>query len=209
MRKQFLSVLLALGAMGGLAACTPGTGTGEPTPTTGTASEAPTTPGSTSTPAEPENTQPGTAAPATTTPGTTPPDAETTDPAPAPPVPAPLPSGPGKGEAELAITVKPSQDATAVSYTLVCKEGAPAAESQHPGAAAACAALKENAAILNEPGPRKDVSCTQQYGGPQVATVTGVVDGIPVERTFMLRNGCEIGAWNAAKDVLGSAGGAV
>jgi Subtilisin inhibitor-like len=212
MRKQFLSVLLALGAMGGLAACTPGTG--EPPATTGTASESPASPGPASTPAEPENTQPGTAAPATTTPGTTtpgttPPDAETTDPAPAPPAPAPLPSGPGKGDAELAIAVKPSQDGIAVNYTLVCKDGVPAAETQHPGAAAACAALKENAAILNVPGPRKDVSCTQQYGGPQVATVTGVVDGIPVETTFMLRNGCEIGAWNAAKDVLGSAGGAV
>lgn len=191
MRQQFLSVLLALGVMGGLAACNPGTGTGEPTPTTGTASESPAAPGSTSTP------------------GTMAPDAETTDPAPAPPAPAPLPSGPGKGDAELAITVKPSQDSAAVNYTLVCKNGVPAEESQHPGAAAACAALKENAAILNDPGPREGVACTQQYGGPQVATVTGIVDGIPVETTFMLRNGCEIGAWIAAQDVLGSAAGAV
>ena len=207
MRKQFLSVLLALGAMGGLAACTPGTGTGEPTPTTGTASEAPTSPGSTSTPAEPENTQPGTAAPATTTPGTTPPDAETTDPAPAPPAPAPLPSGPGKGEAELAITVKPSQDGTAVSYTLVCKEGAPAAESQHPGAAAACAALKENAAILNAPGPRKDVSCTQQYGGPQVAVVTGWFLARRVHTEFRRTDGCEIARWQAMAPLLGGIAG--
>jgi hypothetical protein len=207
MRKQFLSVLLALGAMGGLAACTPGTGTGEPT-TTGTASESPASPGSTSTPEEPENAQPGTGASADTTPGSMPPDAETTDPAPAPPAPAPLPSGPGKGDVELAITVRPSEDGTAVNYTLVCRDGSPAAESQHPGAAAACAALKENAGILDQPGPRSDVLCTQQYGGPQVATVTGVVDGIRVETTFALRNGCEIGAWNAAKDVLGSASGA-
>ena len=48
-----------------------------------------------------------------------------------------------------------------------------------------------------------------QYGGPQEATVTGVVDGQPVETTFTLRDGCEIAAWNAAKDVLGSTGGAV
>jgi hypothetical protein len=212
MRKQFISVLLALGAMGGLAACTPGTGTGQPTGTPGATSESPATPGSpspgstpgASTPTEPENTQPGTAAP-----GTTPPDAESTVPAPAPPAPGPLPSNPGNGDAELAISVKPSKDGAAVSYTLVCKGGAPAAESQHPSAAAACTALKENASILNQPAPRKDVSCTQQYGGPQVATVTGAVDGTPVESTFMLRNGCEIGAWNAAKDVLGSAGGAV
>jgi hypothetical protein len=200
MRKQFISVLLTLGVVGGLAACSPDTGTGQPTP--GATSASPGT-------SEPGTPAPGTSAPGTTAPGTTPPDAETTVPAPAPSAPAPLPSGPGTGDAELAIAVKPSQDGTAVNYTLVCKAGAPVAESQHPSAAAACAALKKNPAVLNQPGPRKDVSCTQQYGGPQVATVTGAVDGTPVESTFMLRNGCEIGAWNAAKDILGSAGGAV
>ena len=86
------------------------------------------------------------------------------------------------GNAELAISVKPSEDGTAVNYTLVCKGGAPVAESQHPSAAAACAVLKENASP-NQPAPRKNVSCTQQYGGPQEATVTGAVDGTPVETT--------------------------
>ena len=192
MRKQLISVLLALGAMGGLAACTPGTGPGQPsaTPT----SESPGT---------------GTSSPASPAPGTTPPDAETTVPAPAPPAASPLPSGPGAGDAELSITVKTSKDATAVNYTLVCKGGVPVAESQHPKAAAACTALKNNAAILNRAAPSKDISCTQQYGGPQVATVTGVVDGTPVETTFALRDGCEIGAWNAAQDVLGSSSGSV
>jgi hypothetical protein len=199
MRKQLISVLLALGAMGGLAACTPGTGPGQPsaTPTSeapGTGTQSPgVTPG------------PGTSSPA----GSTPPDAETTVPAPAPPAASPLPSGPGTGDAELSITVKASKDGTAVNYTLVCKGGVPVAESQHPKAAAACTALKKNAAILNRAAPSKDVSCTQQYGGPQVATVTGVVDGTPVETTFALRDGCEIGAWNAAQDVLGSSAGAV
>ena len=69
----------------------------------------------------------------------------------------------------------------------------------------ACTALKSNAAILS-PAPRPtDQACTQQYGGPQQATVTGVVDGKPVEANFSLTDGCEIAAWNAAKDVLGSA----
>jgi hypothetical protein len=39
--------------------------------------------------------------------------------------------------------------------------------------------------------------------------VTGVVDGRSVEANFSLRDGCEIAAWNAAKDVLGATGGAV
>jgi len=133
----------------------------------------------------------------------------TTVPAPAPPSAAPLPSGPGAGDAELSITVKASKDGKAVSYTLVCKDGAAMAESQHPNAAAACTALKNNAAIVNAAAPPKGISCTQQYGGPEVATVTGEVNGTPVETSFALRDGCQIGAWNAAKDILGAAGGAL
>jgi hypothetical protein len=203
MRKLLISVLLALGAVGGLAACTPDTGSGQPSPTP--TSESP----GTGTPSPGATPGPGTSSPASPAPGTTPPDAETTVPAPAPPAASPLPSGPGAGDAELSITVKASKDGTAVNYTLVCKGGAPVAESQHPKAAAACTALKNNAAILNRAAPSKDVSCTQQYGGPQVATVTGVVNGTPVETTFALRDGCEIGAWNAAQDVLGSSSGSV
>ena len=104
--------------------------------------------------------------------------------------------------------IKPSETGTATNFTLVCQNGVPAAESQHPNAAAACIAIKNNPAILSPVPAGKDQTCTQQYGGPQVATVTGVVDGRPVQATFSLTDGCEIAAWNAAKDVLGSSGGA-
>ncbi|MFP5311915.1 MAG: serine protease inhibitor, partial [Actinomycetes bacterium] len=62
--------------------------------------------------------------------------------------------------------------------------------------------------ILAPEAPGTAQACTQQYGGPQTAAVTGVVDGVAVDSTFARTNGCEISAWNAAKDVLGSAGGA-
>jgi hypothetical protein len=182
MRKQLARTALVLLAVAGLAGCTGGT---PPAPS----SPAPT--GATTGPAS----------------GTPSPDTETTVPAPSPSA-APLTSGPGQGNAELAIMVKTSETGTPASFTLVCQKGVPAAESQHPDAAAACTALKNNPAILG-PAPRAtDQACTQQYGGPQQATVTGVVDGIPVEAGFSLRDGCAIAAWNAAKDVLGSSGGA-
>ncbi|MFP3463049.1 SSI family serine proteinase inhibitor [Arthrobacter globiformis] len=207
MRKQLISVLLALAATGGLAACTPNNGTGQPSATPGSTGPGTSSPGTSS----PGTGTPGTETPGTGTPspGSTPPDAETTVPAPAPPSASPLPSGPGAGDAELSITVKASKDGKAVNYTLVCKDGAPMAESQHPNAAAACTALKNNAAIVNAAAPPKGISCTQQYGGPQVATVTGEVNGTPVETSFALKDGCQIGAWNAAKDILGAAGGAL
>lgn len=183
MRKQLSHAALVLMAVAGLAACSPGGGTPSPSATA---------------PAS-------TGASATATPS---PDTETTSPAPSPSA-APLTSGPGQGNAELAIMVKPSETGTPENFTLVCVDGVPAAESQHPDAAAACLALKNNAALLS-PAPRPtDQACTMQYGGPQEATVTGMVDGQPVETTFTLRNGCEIADWNAAKDVIGSTGGAV
>ena len=183
MRKELSHAAIVLMAIAGLAACSPGAGP-SPSPT----ASAPTSAASPSV--------------------TLPPDAETKTPAPSPPA-APLPSGPGEGNAELAIMVKPSETGTPSNFTLVCVDGVPAAESQHPDAAAACSAVKNDAALLS-PAPRPtDQACTQQYGGPQEATVTGVVDGQAVEATFSLRDGCEISAWNAAKAVLGSTGGAV
>ena len=104
MRKQLSHAALVLMAVAGLAACTPGGGGGE-TPS-------PTSPSATVTPS---------------------PDTETTAPAPSPSA-APVTSGPGQGNAELAIMVKPSETGTPANFTLVCVDGVPAAESQHPDA---------------------------------------------------------------------------
>ncbi|SDL08481.1 hypothetical protein SAMN04487916_105277 [Arthrobacter sp. ov407] len=198
--RPALVLAAVLMAVAGLAACTPN---GGPTPSPSTS----TTPG---TPSSPAPTAPS---------GSPSPDTETTSPAP-PPSAVPLPSGPGQGNAELAIMIKPSETGTAANFTLVCHNGVPAAESQHPNAAAACIAIKKNPAILSPAPAGKDRVCTQQatvqqatgqpaiYGGPEVATVTGVVDGHQVQATYSQTDGCEIAAWNAAKDVLGSSGGA-
>lgn len=182
MRKVWIRAFV-LASMVGLSACSPGGG-----------------------PASPSPSAPASSSPSTSTPS---PDTETTVPAPAPPAsPAPASSVPGAGNAELSIMVKPAESDPALNYTLVCKDGVPAAESSHPTAAAACTALKTNPAALS-PAPRAaDQACTQQYGGPQQATVTGMVDGTPVDASFGRRDGCEISQWNDAKDILGSAGGA-
>ena len=44
--------------------------------------------------------------------------------------------------------------------------------------------------------------CTEQYGGPATASITGTVDGKSVERDFDLKNGCGISAWNDALPLL-------
>lgn len=176
-------------AVGLLTACSGGSGGGNTSPT-----------------AEPSVS--ATAAPSSSAAPTPSADAETTQTAPAPEPSQPPSSGPGQGTAELSIAVIPAEGQAAVNYTLVCQDGVASAESSHPTAAAACAALKANAAILS-PNKPVDQACTQQYGGPETATVSGVLDGTPVDASFSRTDGCTISAWNAAHDVLGVTGGAV
>jgi hypothetical protein len=179
-----LRPLLAILALAGLAACTAAPDGAAPSSANPTAS--------------PSSSQGASGSPA--------PDTETTVPAPSPSAPPAPPAGPGAGNAELAIMIKPSPAEPAVNYTLVCRDGRPTTESKHPAPEAACAALKNNAAILS-PAPKTTAQvCTQQYGGPQTATVTGIVDDTPVDVTFARADGCEIAAWNAAQDVLGASG---
>jgi Subtilisin inhibitor-like len=61
-----------------------------------------------------------------------------------------------------------------------------------PKPEAACSRLTRKAL---RPLPR-DLICTQIYGGPQKARVTGRVDGQPVDARFSRTNGCEIHRWD-------------
>ena len=56
-----------------------------------------------------------------------------------------------------------------------------------------------------EPVP-DDVACTQQFGGPQTATITGTLDGRDVDARFARNNGCEIARWEKAAPLLEAAG---
>src|SRR5262245_25013480 len=52
-----------------------------------------------------------------------------------------------------------------------------------------------------EPTPG-NVACTQQYGGPEKATVKGTFKGEQVDATFSRENGCEIARWEDAAPLL-------
>ena len=152
---------------------------GTPTPgTTGSASQAPSSSPSSSSPSS----SPGSATPSAS-------------------------AATGTGSAELSITLVESPDAAPQTFTLVCADGVPAAESNHPTAAEACTSIKNNPAILNPAPTKTDQACTMQYGGPATAKVTGSVDGKEVSASFNRTDGCQIALWDAAKSVLGSDGG--
>lgn len=182
MRLRIVRSVLAVLAVAGLAACTPPPGGGSPS-SSAPGSSTSSTPSASPTGLLPDETESPSGKP---TPSFT--------------------TTPGRGDAELSIIVKPSPTAAEESYTLVCTDGVPAAESHHPTAAAACAALKKNPALLTRTPRPSDQVCDQRYGGPQTATVTGAVDGVGVESSYKLTDGCEIAAWAAVADILGSSG---
>lgn len=66
---------------------------------------------------------------------------------------------------------------------------------------AGCAAIAAKGASLFEPTPAGR-SCTELYGGPQEARVTGSVFGQGVNSRFSRTDGCEIARWDAITSLV-------
>ena len=67
---------------------------------------------------------------------------------------------------------------------------------------AACLALASPEVVTRlVQGAPADQVCTEQYGGPDVATITGTIDDRPVDTTVDRTNGCGISDWD---DLLGA-----
>ena len=64
----------------------------------------------------------------------------------------------------------------------------------HPQPAEACEEIKAAGAKVFEPVP-KDQACTMIFGGPQTATIVGLIRRAHVDATFSRSNGCEIDRW--------------
>ena len=107
---------------------------------------------------------------------------------------------------ELTVTLRPTgADGPTHSWTLRCDPPA----GDHPDPAAACAALAELEAPF-APIP-EGTACTEIYGGPATASVTGTYRGAAVDATFGRANGCEIDRWDKHAPIVdpeGSAAGA-
>ena len=82
-------------------------------------------------------------------------------------------------------------------YTLVCGD---APEGDHPDPAAACAHLAGMDAPF-APLP-SDMACTEQYGGPETARISGRWHGEPVEVDLSRTDGCRISQWEGFGPVL-------
>jgi hypothetical protein len=89
------------------------------------------------------------------------------------------------------------------TWTVAC---APA-RGTLPKPAVACRKLAAGGAKLLAP-MRKDLLCTQIYGGPQVARVVGTVKGRRVAVSLHRRDGCGISRWDKLAPWLVPPGGA-
>jgi hypothetical protein len=111
---------------------------------------------------------------------------------------APTPSG-GTSLAQLTITVdKDGDDGAGKAKTIDLR-------CEGEGDSAACDALADLKDKAFKPTPGM-TACTEQYGGPEVATVKGTLRGKPVDARFSRENGCAIARWNDVSELLKAAG---
>lgn len=99
--------------------------------------------------------------------------------------------------ADLTVTVDDGQG-QATTYELTCSgptDGT--ATGTAPDPAAACQAVADAGGVEAFAPPAADVVCTEQYGGPQTATISGTVNGEPVSADLSRTDGCEISRWDA------------
>ena len=94
---------------------------------------------------------------------------------------------------DLTITYWPAgRDGDSRSATLMCDPDG----GTHPDPNGACDVLLQHEDAL-QPVPG-DVACTEIYGGPQLATISGS----GVDATLSRTNGCEIARWDALAAVV-------
>lgn len=104
-------------------------------------------------------------------------------------VPTPIPST--SPHTSLRISVWPEGvDGPMRQWSVDCPGG-----GNLPDRARACGLLARRARSVFAALP-SDVACTEIYGGPQIASVSGRFRGRPVAARFSRRNGCEIARWD-------------
>lgn len=113
---------------------------------------------------------------------------------------------PGEQPAATALDVTIDNGETQSSFRVVCDD-APRFEgdagARDPKAACdAVAAAKGRLLTLSDPD-REPELCTEIYGGPDKAAITGTVDGDPVDVEVARNNGCGISDWDSLEPLLG------
>ena len=110
-------------------------------------------------------------------------------------------------EIDLIIRLTESPGAPEYVFQLAASGGALAEGCTLPDSPAALSAVTQHGEDIFFPKPGPPKMCTQQYGGPQVAVVTGWFLGREVHTQFSRTDGCEIARWRAMAPLLGGVAG--
>ena len=113
------------------------------------------------------------------------------------PAPAPASRTQSLPRNDLLVEIHRGGSSPTESYRLTCGS---TVSGNHPAGAAACAHL---AALADPFAPiPADQMCTQIYGGPQTAHVTGRWKGAAVDLRLSRVDGCRIEQWNSLGPLL-------
>jgi hypothetical protein len=94
--------------------------------------------------------------------------------------------------AKLSVTVWPQgKSGRGINYRLACPQGT----GTLPAAHSACSKLRRRNIKAFAPIPA-GTACTELYGGPRAARVTGHFAGKSIKANFDRTNGCEIARWS-------------
>ncbi|SCC39019.1 Subtilisin inhibitor-like [Arthrobacter sp. NIO-1057] len=101
-------------------------------------------------------------------------------------------------QSTLEITIKADGSNISARYTLECLGAEASQTGTLPNASEACEKLDQRPDLV---APRLDPStaCTEIYGGPQRAEVSGILNGQSIHSEFSRSNGCLISQWNDAE----------
>ena len=109
--------------------------------------------------------------------------------------------------AELTIEIGTAEAPAQATATLQCGEGVTGTGflADQDAAAAACHAISSNQEVKDlllgrTPEPE---ACTEIYGGPDVAHITGILEGEEVDATIDRTNGCGIFRWDLLVALVG------
>ncbi len=110
-------------------------------------------------------------------------------------------------EIDLTVRLTEAPGAPEYVFRLTASGGALAEGCTLPDSPAALEAVSRHGEDIFFPKPGPPKLCTQQYGGPQVAVVTGWFEGREVNSQFSRTDGCEIARWRTMAPLLGGVAG--
>jgi hypothetical protein len=108
------------------------------------------------------------------------------------------------------LTVKVTGTSPAREATLSCGQASKGTGflAAPATAAKACDLLRTNDSVVKRLvyGPADGLLCTEIYGGPEVARISGTIAGQQVNAVINRANGCGISDWDNLAAILGPAG---